>query len=601
MKVPGTSGNKLSSVLFALTVITLLWLPACSRQAAVVPVVEILPTKAASTRDTRDTLRLVFWTAPTILNPHLSANTIDLGASRIAYEPLATFTEEGTLVPFLAKEIPSLENGGLSSDGRSVTWKLKEGVQWADGHPFTADDVLFTYEFISNPEVGAAWAGFYEGIDSVEVIDPYTVRVNFIDVNPAWSLPFVGRWGMILPRRLFEAYNGANAQEAPANQYPVGTGPYYVVENAPQETLFLGDDLVQTNKIVFEPNPYFREPGKPFFNRIIVEGGGTAQEAARLVLGSGEVDLALDLLFFEGLKQLEAQGKGKLVVTYGSRVEQLALNRTDPTQETETGERSSLQFEHPFFDDKRVRQAFNLAIDRERIATLYGLAGRPTSNNLVAPSLYVSTNTSYRFDLEQAATLLDEAGWFDTNRDGIRDRNGRNMKVVYLTVIDPLVQEVQKIIKENLESIGIEVELRPVEASIFYSPVESPGSALLFYADVEQYSIENLSPDPGSYMVFWTCSQIPQQENSWLAGLNLGRWCNPEYDELYRRSTIELDPEKRRQLFIEMNDLMIEDVAIIPLVHLAEISAVANTIEGTAPNPWDSLLWNIKDWRRVLP
>ncbi len=184
----------------------------------------LLALHAAGAQGARgDTLRLFYWQAPTIVNPHLSPGTKDLSASRIVYEPLASFDARGALVPFLAAEIPSLENGGVAADGKSVTWRLKQGVKWADGTPFTADDVLFTYRYIINPEVGATSASSYDQVKSVQVIDDHTVRVEFHDVNPAWAQPFVGVKGMIIPEHIFAPFNGSNAADAPANVIAVGT------------------------------------------------------------------------------------------------------------------------------------------------------------------------------------------------------------------------------------------------------------------------------------------------------------------------------------------------------------------------------------------
>ena len=161
------------------------------------------------------TLKLLYWQAPTILNPHLSTGFKDAEAARITLEPLASFDNEGELIPFLAAEIPTTENGGVAADGKSVTWKLKQNVKWSDGTPFTAEDVVFTYEFLSNPKVGAVSAGTYEVVESVEAIDDYTVKINFKEVNPAWSLVFVGGEGMILPKHVYQDYSGENARSAP--------------------------------------------------------------------------------------------------------------------------------------------------------------------------------------------------------------------------------------------------------------------------------------------------------------------------------------------------------------------------------------------------
>ncbi|MGB5974102.1 MAG: ABC transporter substrate-binding protein, partial [Nodosilinea sp.] len=175
-----------------------------------------------------DTLRLLYWQAPTILNPHFSSGFKDSEASRITLEPLASFDAEGNMVLFLAAEEPSLDNGGVAEDGTSVTWKLKEGITWSDGTPFTAEDVVFTYEFIVNPEVATVNAGSYELIERVEALDDTTVQITFKEPNPAWYLMFTGTEGMVLPKHMFAEYNGANGREAPANTMPVGTGPYRV-------------------------------------------------------------------------------------------------------------------------------------------------------------------------------------------------------------------------------------------------------------------------------------------------------------------------------------------------------------------------------------
>lgn len=203
---------------------------------------------AVAERGEDGTLRLLFWQAPTTINPHLSDGEKDQSASRIVYEPLASFGADGVLVPFLAAEVPSLAAGGVAADGRSVTWKLKQGVRWADGEPFTADDVLFTFEYLSNSAVGARTGYSYEAVDRVEVIDDHTVAIHFKDTNPAWALPFVGPTGMILPRHVFEPYNGANAQEARANRLAVGTGPYKVAAFEEEDFLIIGEDIVNTNQ-----------------------------------------------------------------------------------------------------------------------------------------------------------------------------------------------------------------------------------------------------------------------------------------------------------------------------------------------------------------
>jgi peptide/nickel transport system substrate-binding protein len=591
--------------LWIFLIITTLWLTACNG-GALSPTLTptAIPTETPSPRGIGGTLRLLNWRTTTTLNPHLSTSTKDLEASRITYEPLASVDKDGNLVPILAAEIPTLENGGVAADGKSVIWNLKRGVMWSDGEPFTAADVRFTYEYIVNPDVASASGavGLYNAITSVEVIDDVTVKINFEDVNPAWALPFVGMQGAILPQHIFEPYNGANAAEAPANILPVGTGPYRAIPPGikPQEVLLFGTRIVETNKIVFEPNPYFREPDKPYFSQVELRGGGLVNEAARLTLETGDVDYAFFLqLPPEELVRLEAATEGHLVTNFGSRIERILLNHTDPNRETTGGERSSLEYPHPFFSDKKVRQAFAFAIDRESLAELYGPAGQATYVNIIAPPQYKSPNAFYAYDPEKARALLDEAGWRDTDGDGTREKTGMKMQVIIQYQINSLYDQVFSVIKSNLNAIGVEVIAKRSDASVMFTadPASNPDDWLRFNADMILINYFS-DPDPAPYMQIWTSSGIPQQENGWTSGYNIERWYNTAYDDLYAQLIVEIDPEKREQLVIQMNDMLVEDVVMIPTVHMADVAGVNNTLTGVDPTPWDTNTWNIKDWRR---
>ncbi|SRR5579883_1567380 len=573
------------SRIFALSLISVVFLTACSSSNSESSTQE---STLGTSNGGGDTLRLLYWQAPTILNPHLSQGTKDFHASRITYEPLASYDKTGKLIPFLAAEIPSVENGGLARDGKSVIWKLKQGIKWSDGQPFSAQDVVFTYKFLSNPSVGATTTGFYEAVKSVEAVDNYTVKVTFKDANPAWGLVFVGQNGLILPRHLFLKYSGSNSREAPGNLRPVGTGPYRVVDFKP------GD------MIIYEANPFFREAHQPLFKRVELKGGGDATSAARAVLQTGDVDFAWNLqVEVPVLKQLEAAGKGKLDIVFGGLAERIFLNQTDPNKATKDGERSSIQFPHPFFTDKKVRQALSYAIDRDTInQQLYGPTGRPISNTLIAPDVYNSLNTTYKFDLKQAAALLDEAGWKVSNGNGIRTKNGVELSVLFQTGVNPLRQKAQQIIKQALTSIGVKVELKSIDPSIYFSSDPSnPDTVSHFYADVQMFTNGNENPDPGAYMKGWTCAEIAQKKNNWSRS-NSSRYCNPEYDKLWTQSTTELNPEKRQQLFIQMNDVLVKDAIVIPLVARAKVSGSSNRLTGVDITPWDAETWNIKDWRR---
>jgi len=554
------------------------------------------PTEAVPTRGQGETLTLLYFQAPTIVNPHLSPGTKDLSASRITYEPLASFDKDSNLTPFLAAEAPSLENGQIAADGTSVTWKLKQDIQWADGEPFTADDVLFTYQYIMNPDVKSSSAGSYSEVESVEVLDDYSIRVNFKQPTAAWYAPFVGPFGMIIPRHIFEAYNGATFADAGANLQAIGTGPYFVSEYRKEDVLIIGGNAVSTVKIIYEINPYYRDADKPFFNKVELQGGGDlnlAGQASR----EGAVDFAWNLaLPEETLADIEAGGKMKVLALPSSFVERIMINFTDPNKETADGERSSLQFPHPFLSDLLVRQAISMAIDREAIAAPYGRGGKLTTNILAEPSFYASPNNAFEYNPQKAAQLLDEAGWVDSNEDGVREKDGVELRLVFQTSIQPLRQAAQEQVKLDLEAIGFAVELKQIDASIFLGPPkDTTDTRRQFYADFEEFAFSNKSPDPAAYMAGWVCDQAAQKENDWSLP-NWSRYCNPEFDVLFHQAAAELDPDRRTELFVKMNELLIQDVAVIPLVNTTLPTGISLDLKGYDATPWDVEVWKIADW-----
>src|SRR3990167_3086540 len=243
-------------------------------------------------------LKVLWWQGSTLLNPHFAVGTKDQDGSRIFYEPLASWDPDGTLVPILAAEIPTVQNGGLARDGKSVTWKLKRGVLWHDGKPFTADDCVFNWEYAADPATAAVSIGTYKYV-KVEKIDSHTVKVVFQKPTPFWADVFCGVRGMLIPKHLFEAYKGGKSREAPNNLKPVGTGPYRFVDFKP-------GDVVKG-----ELNPNYHTPNRPFFDTIEMKGGGDAISAARAVIQTAEYDYAWNMqVEDEILKRLAQGGKG---------------------------------------------------------------------------------------------------------------------------------------------------------------------------------------------------------------------------------------------------------------------------------------------------
>jgi peptide/nickel transport system substrate-binding protein len=527
-------------------------------------------------------LKTLWWQGATLLNPHFAVGTKDQDGSRIFYEPLASWDPDGNLATILAAEIPTAANGGLSKDGRSVTWHLKKNVVWHDGKPFTADDCVFTWEYCADPATASVSIATYKDV-KVEKVDSHTIKVAFNKPTPFWADPFVGVRGMIIPKHLFAAFKGDKSREAPNNLKPVGTGPYRFVDFKP-------GDIVRG-----ELNPTYHMPNRPYFDTIEMKGGGDAVSAARAVIQTNEFDYAWNMqVEDEILKRLEQGGKGKADIVAGGNIEHIQCNFTDPNKEVD-GERSSVKTTHPVLADPAVRQALNLLVDRASVQEqIYGRTGVATANFLNQPSRFQSKATKYEFNVDKANQVLEAAGW-KKGADGIRAKDGKKLKFLYQTSINAPRQKTQAIVKQAAAKAGIELELKSVTASVFFSSdVANPDTYGHFYSDIQMYTTTMTQPDPELFMNQFTSWEIASKDNKWQ-GRNITRWKTEEYDKLYRSAESELDPVKRAALFIKMNELVIQHVVVIPVVFRPRVAAVSNALR-VEQSGWDSDFWNLQNW-----
>jgi peptide/nickel transport system substrate-binding protein len=531
------------------------------------------------------------WQGPTIVNTHLAQGTKDSIAGRFCCEPLMTAASDGALAPVLAAEVPSKENGGISADGKTVTYKLKPGITWADGQPFTADDVVFTYQYIANTDTAATTLGLYTDLEKVESIDPTTVRLTFKQPTGGWYVPFVGASGVIVPRHALQDFVGSASRNAPFNLKAFGTGPYMVQDFKP-------GDLV-----TMVPNPNYRDANKPFFSEVNIKGGGDATSAARAVLQTGEYDYAWNLqVEAQVLQGLTQAGKGELVTGPGGGVEQVLMNQSDPNNEVD-GERGSLKSKHPFLTDIKVRQAMALAIDRDTMAKqLYGPTGNATANVLTTPTNLASRNTSFEFSVDKANQILDQAG-YKRGADGIRvTPDGARMQVVFQTTINSLRQKEQDIVKAGWQQIGIQTELKSVDASVFFSADPgNPDTNSKFWTDVEMYTSTFGSPFPINYIRAWYSGNpavdVAQKANNWAAR-NYTRWVNADFNKVFDQLRAETDPQKAQELWIQLNDLVVNNYISVPLIDRNNTDARLKTLQGPSLRPFDEWSWNIADWTR---
>ena len=534
-------------------------------------------------------VNLIYWQAASIMNPYLSGGTKDTNAASMVIEPLARYDENGNMVAYLAEEIPTIGNGGVSADLTSITWKLKEGLKWSDGTDVTAADVVFTGEYCMNPDGGCQWLAKFGDVSSIEALDDLTVKVSFSVAKPFPYGPFVGQETPIIQAAQFADCTGVAAPTCTdANFGPIGTGPFTVTEFRANDTITLA------------ANEYYRDASKPAFASVTFKGGGDAASAARSVLETGEFDYAWNLQIApEILAQMEAKGMGTVHSSFGPLVERIMINLTDPSADL-GDERSTVAHPHPFLSDINVRKALSLAIDRPLLVEVgYGKAGKPTCNVLPAPAIYNSTanDACQTQDIAAANALLDSAGWV-RGSDGVRAKDGVRLSILYQTSTNAVRQDFQALIKQWWGEIGIETELKNVDAAVFFGGDQSsPDTFQKLFADLEMYANNFSGTDPEAYMGNWACSDIPSPENAWL-GNNMPRYCNAEYDALVAEMAKTADLETRAKLAMAMNDMLMQDYVIIPLVHRGNVSASANTMDGVKLNAWDSELWNIADWSR---
>jgi peptide/nickel transport system substrate-binding protein len=527
-------------------------------------------------------LKVLWWQGPTLLNPHFAVGTKDQDGSRVFYEPLAAWDADGNLKPKLAASIPGREDGTLAADGKSVVWKLKQGITWHDGKPFTADDVIFNWEYAKDPATAATTSGSYNEV-MVEKVDQYSVKVMFAKPTPFWADAFVGTRGMMIPKHLFADYMGAKSREAPTNLKPVGTGPYMFKDFKP-------GDLVAG---VINPN--YHQDNKPYFDAIEMKGGGDAVSAARAVLQSGEYDFAWNMqVEDEILSRLEKGGKGKVVVSPGGNIEHIQLNFTDPWTEVD-GERASLKTKHPTLSDKAVRQAISLLVDKDSVEKhIYGRTGPATANFVNNPERFVSKTTKYEFSVDKANDVLEKAGW-KKGADGIREKDGKKLKFVYQTSINQPRQKTQAIVKQAAQKAGLDIELKSVTASVFFSSdVANTDTYTKFYCDIQMYTTTMSQPDPEVFMFQFCSWEAATKENKWQ-GRNITRWQNKDYDDNFKAAQVEVDPVKRAGMLIEANNMAINDYVVIPVVARPGVVAMAGKLNASISG-WDNNTWDLSDW-----
>lgn len=530
-------------------------------------------TTAATAAKKGGVVRIGISQEPDTLNLPFSAESVAGLVGGLVLEPLIDVSPEGQYIPKLAAEVPTTANGGLSADGKTITYKLKKGVKWSDGTPFTSKDVAYTVKVYQDAANGLPSSG-YRQIASVETPDETTAIIKLKELYAPFAYTL---FGYVLPEHVFKGQTAIEKNEF--GRKPIGTGPFQLKSWTTQEN------------IILERNPNYREAGKPYIDGIIFRII-KSREAAIQGFIANEVDVLWDLTE-EQIPQFEKMADAMLDVAPSVSTERLILNFSNPTGD-KAGDPES---KHPVLGDLKVRQAIELGINKKLLVDSL-LYGKTTPGTAVIPQGWAKSNAQpSEFSAEKAKALLEEAGW-KPGSDGIREKDGVRMKLEFGTTSgNKLREKTQQLIQEQLKTIGIQLEIKNVPSDQLFASWDKNGARKRGKYDILMWTTEP-GIDPASHIRnYFHSSNIPTDANKG-GGANYSRWKNAEVDKAIDEAEASTDPAKRAAAYQVVNDKLRADVPQILLYNRLNIDAFKKTIVGHKPNIWSQtwLAWNAEEW-----
>lgn len=543
--------------------------PAAEAPAAEEPAAEA-PAAEEPAPTFSGTATITFVQEPDNLNPMYTQMSFSGYLRPFYLKPSWDFDENGNPVAVLVKEVPSAENGGLSADGKTITFNLRDDVKWSDGEPLTADDYAFTFEMImSDKNTPLGRYPYDKYVDSVVAQDATTVVINLKEPFAAWQTTLF-YW--ILPKHILQPVFDAdgNIDQAEWNRNPtVGLGP------------FVFSEWETGSHLAFTANPVWYNPPKleQVFVRIVPDDA--AQEAAIL---AGDTDIGT-FLSSDQIQKLEADGKVDVVPVTSGYNEAWFLNVNPDTT-------------HPAMLDVNVRKAIALASDRFTIVSDLLMADINPVNATywdMTPA-YQSGLEPYPYDPEEAKRLLDEAGWVDSNGDGTRDKDGKELVLRYITNTRELRKNVQAVVQQQWAQVGIGAELVNHSSDIFWNTFNDGGPMALGEYEIAEYSsAQNAFPDPDTEL--FTCEQVVNADNP--DGTNDQGYCNPELDELFKQQAVEMDPANRKELFNQIQQIMYDDYVYVGMWNDPDLWSVSSRLQGVKFSGvypfWNSYEWEVAE------
>lgn len=522
------------------------------------------------------TVTIAMWEDRENFNPYMEGGQTFQSYVAPVLERLISFDAAGTPIPVLTTEIPSFENGLLSEDGKTITFKLRPNVKWADGEPMTCEDVQFSIEAVQNPDNIVTTRAGFDKIDRVECTDELTAVFHYTEFYGAWmAIPWY-----IIPKHLLGT--APNWNEAEWNQLPLGTGPFYVCESIPND------------HFTWCKNEYYWQEGKPYLDKIIVLWVPD-REALKARFVAGDFALAY------GISELDATEIANtpnafFYKEYGGGIEELPINFS-PSSGEHMGDPN---FPNPITSDLRVRQALELAVPKQEIVdSILGGLPRVVASHVPAGWGFNPDIPLSEYNPDKARALLEEAGWVDTDGDGIREKDGVRMHLTMMGSTAKYRLLYMQLIQQEWADIGVEVEILTPEPSVRWAAYNEGGPVRQGAADIQAWGTGfSLDPIPGLNQ-FYRCNQIPSNENPTF--WNVTRWCNQEFEEKLNAAERELDFNKRVELMREAVKVMHDDLVTIPLYQQPRISVINDTMlagympEG-GPNYWEYPFTYAADW-----
>jgi peptide/nickel transport system substrate-binding protein len=517
---------------------------ACTRSGA--------PPAAADT-----TVRFAIAADPQTLDPlfaHADAASVEQQLARLAFEPFVDIDEHGRLVPVLLERVPTLANGDVSRDGRSIVYRLRRDARWQDGVPVDARDVLFTLRAIADPRNPLRSRDGYDRIARAERVDAHTVRVV---LRRAWAPAVATLFGYgtapqyVLPAHLLE--KEARLDQAAFGARPVGNGPFRFVA------------WERGNRLVYEANPNYRR-GAPAVKRLeirVLPDPGTNFTAIQ----SGSLDW--NLLSPAQWQSVRSRPDLAFKFVPLALIAGIAINTA-----------------HPPLDDVRVRRGLAAAIDRRTISEKLTFGRYPAIDTAQPLGSWAHDPTAQlpRYDPAAADRAFDAAGWH-RGTDGIRTKNGRRLELEYVQFPESQTGvRVAAFVERALRLRGVDVALKSVSNAKLFLPA-SQGGVLASGAFDLAYVPWPMGVDPDDSSLL-SCS----------GALNIMHWCDPAVDALERRALDAPSQSERAGLYARIEHRVAAAVPIVFLFDPAYVYAYRRRLGGFGPNAF-SPTWNAFDWR----